>query len=158
MENPQNCDNSLKPKAIAMSSNFFKSEELKPKGTSYELDSFLDQIPFNEAGLVPVIAQQFDTLEVLMLAWMNREAIIQTLKTSEVTYWSRSRQEYWVKGKTSGHIQELKEMKADCDGDALLCLVDQKGAACHTFRKTCFFYQFNIENQSISISSDTPKK
>jgi phosphoribosyl-AMP cyclohydrolase len=137
--------------------NFFKSSETCIKGTSFEVQEFLDQIPFNEAGLVPVIAQQFDSKEVLMLAWMNRKAILKTLESGEVTYWSRSRQEYWVKGKTSGHMQYLKEMRADCDGDALLCLVDQRGAACHTLRNSCFFYQFDSDKQSFTIMSDIPK-
>ena len=94
---------------------------------------------YNDAGLLPVIAQDERTLEVLMLAWMNKEAIERTLETGKVTYWSRSRSEFWIKGKTSGNIQDLVEFRFDCDRDALLVIVRQKGAACHTKRKSCFF-------------------
>jgi phosphoribosyl-AMP cyclohydrolase len=96
-------------------------------------------LKFNDAGLLPAIAQQHDTGEVLMLAWMNAEAVAQTLETGQVTYWSRSRAEFWVKGKTSGHTQRLIDMRIDCDRDCILVLVDQTGAACHTNRRTCFY-------------------
>ena len=89
-------------------------------------------------GLVPAIAQQYDTGEVLRLGWMDDEALRRTLTTGRATYWSRSRQEYWVKGDTSGHIQQVKEVRLDCDGDTLLVKVDQTGAACHTGDRTCF--------------------
>ncbi len=89
-------------------------------------------------GLVAVIAQQWDTREVLMLAWMDAEALRRTLESGRATYWSRSRQEYWVKGDTSGHAQHVREVRLDCDGDAVLLLVDQTGAACHTGDRTCF--------------------
>ena len=94
---------------------------------------------YNEAGLLPVIAQDEITLEVLMLAWMNQEAVERTLKTGKVTYWSRSRSEFWIKGETSGNTQDLVELRFDCDRDALLVIVKQKGSACHTKRKSCFF-------------------
>ncbi|MDT7951158.1 MAG: phosphoribosyl-AMP cyclohydrolase [Acetobacteraceae bacterium] len=94
---------------------------------------------FDGAGLIPVIAQQHDTGEVLMLAWMNREAIGETLASGRVCYWSRSRSALWRKGETSGQTQRLVEMRLDCDGDALLVLVDQVGVACHTGRRSCFF-------------------
>jgi phosphoribosyl-AMP cyclohydrolase len=94
---------------------------------------------FNEKGLIPAIAQEVDTGEVLMMAWMNAEAIARTLETGRVTYWSRSRQSFWVKGETSGHTQELVEFRLDCDRDCLLVLVRQTGAACHTGARTCFF-------------------
>jgi phosphoribosyl-AMP cyclohydrolase len=97
-----------------------------------------DRLKRNADGLVPAIAQQYDTGEVLMLAWMNDEALHRTLTTGRATYWSRSRQEYWVKGETSGHQQWVKEVALDCDGDALLVLVDQVGAACHTGDRTCW--------------------
>lgn len=96
-------------------------------------------LTFNDAGLVPVIAQQHDTGEVLMLAWMNEQAVAQTLETGQVTYWSRSRSEFWVKGKTSGHTQKLVDMRIDCDRDCILVLVDQTGPACHTNRRNCFY-------------------
>ncbi len=94
---------------------------------------------FDAAGLIPVIAQEAETGEVLMLAWMSAEAVARTLETGRVTYWSRSRQAFWVKGETSGHVQELVEMRIDCDRDCLLVLVRQTGPACHTGRRSCFF-------------------
>ncbi|MCS6891120.1 MAG: phosphoribosyl-AMP cyclohydrolase [Rhodovarius sp.] len=99
----------------------------------------LAAIRFDAAGLIPCIAQQHDTGEVLMMAWMNREAVAETLATGRVCYWSRSRQALWRKGETSGQVQRLIELRLDCDGDALLALVDQQGVACHTGRRSCFF-------------------
>jgi len=99
----------------------------------------LDAIAWNEAGLVPAVAQQHDTGEVLMLAWMSRESLAATLYSGRVTYFSRSRNALWRKGDTSGHTQRLIEVRVDCDGDALLVLVDQTGAACHTGTRDCFF-------------------
>ncbi len=90
-------------------------------------------------GLVTAVVQQHDTREVLMVAWMDDEALRRTLTTGRATYWSRSRQEYWVKGETSGHRQWVQEVRVDCDGDTLLVLVDQEGAACHTGERNCFF-------------------
>lgn len=98
-----------------------------PEGLTYGVD-----------GLIPVIAQQWDTGEVLMLAHMDAEALRRTLASGRATYWSRSRQEYWVKGETSGNSQQVKEIRVDCDGDALLLLVDQTGPACHTGLRSCF--------------------
>jgi phosphoribosyl-AMP cyclohydrolase len=92
----------------------------------------------NERGLFPAIAQQFDTGEVLMLGWMDDEALRLTLTSGRCTYWSRSREEYWVKGETSGHLQWVKSVALDCDGDTVLVKVDQIGAACHTGDRTCF--------------------
>jgi phosphoribosyl-AMP cyclohydrolase len=89
-------------------------------------------------GLVPAIAQQHDTGEVLMLAWMDDEALHRTLTTGRATYWSRSREEYWVKGETSGHVQRVVSVSLDCDGDTVLVAVDQTGPACHTGTRTCF--------------------
>jgi phosphoribosyl-AMP cyclohydrolase len=91
------------------------------------------------AGLVAAVVQQHDTGEVLMLAWMDDEALRRTLTTGRATYWSRSRGEYWVKGETSGNRQWVRGVRVDCDGDALLVLVDQEGAACHTGERSCFF-------------------
>lgn len=93
---------------------------------------------FNEAGLMPAIAQDASTGAVLMLAWVNRAALSHTLATRQATYWSRSRSELWVKGATSGHHQRVREVRSDCDGDTLLYLVDQVGPACHTGARTCF--------------------
>ena len=92
----------------------------------------------DDAGLVAAVVQQYDTNEVLMLGWMDDEALHRTLTTGRVTFWSRSRQEYWRKGDTSGHVQWVKSVALDCDGDALLVRVDQVGAACHTGTRTCF--------------------
>ena len=93
---------------------------------------------YNDAGLIPAIAQSRDG-DVLMMAWMNAEAVVRTLETGRVTYWSRSRQSYWVKGETSGHVQSLVDFRVDCDRDCLLVVVDQEGPACHTHRRSCFY-------------------
>lgn len=103
------------------------------------IDEALDEIRFGPDGLVPAIAQQHDTGEVLMVAWMNREAVRLTLAEQRACYWSRSRQALWRKGETSGQVQYLRELRLDCDGDTLLLLVDQTGVACHTGRRNCFF-------------------
>ncbi|UWQ39177.1 phosphoribosyl-AMP cyclohydrolase [Leisingera aquaemixtae] len=94
---------------------------------------------YNDAGLIPCIAQDEASGEVLMMAWMNADAVARTLETRRVTYWSRSRQAFWIKGETSGHVQELVDLRVDCDRDCLLALVRQTGAACHTNRRTCFY-------------------
>ena len=94
---------------------------------------------YNADGLIPVIAQEDDTGDVLMMAWMNAEAVAKTLETRRVTYWSRSRQAFWIKGETSGHTQALIDFRVDCDRDALLVVVRQEGPACHTNRKSCFY-------------------
>ena len=94
---------------------------------------------YDAHGLIPAIAQDAANGDVLMLAWMNAEAVARTLETGQVTYWSRSRQSFWVKGETSGHVQKLVEMRVDCDRDTLLVLIEQTGPACHTNRRSCFF-------------------
>ncbi len=99
----------------------------------------LASICFDAQGLVPAIAQQHDTGEVLMMAWMNRESILETLATTRVCYWSRSRAALWRKGETSNQVQHLVDLRIDCDGDTLLLLVDQTGVACHTGRRSCFY-------------------
>ncbi|MDX1743037.1 MAG: phosphoribosyl-AMP cyclohydrolase [Ruegeria sp.] len=96
-------------------------------------------LKYNEAGLIPAIAQDESSGEVLMMAWMNAQAVEKTLETGRVTYWSRSRQSFWIKGETSGHVQELVDFRHDCDRDCLLVLVRQSGPACHTNRRTCFY-------------------
>lgn len=98
----------------------------------------LARVHFDDQGLVPAIAQQWDTREVLMMAWMNREALELTLATGDATYFSRSRQSLWVKGETSGHRQRVRSVSTDCDGDTLLVLVDQVDGACHTGDRSCF--------------------
>ena len=109
-------------------------------------EDILAAIAFNADGLVPAIAQQHDTGEVLMLAWMNRDAVAETLATRRVCYFSRSRNALWRKGETSGQVQHLKELRVDCDGDTLLLLVDQEGVACHTGRRSCFYRAARDEN------------
>ena len=101
--------------------------------------AFLDAIRFDGRGLVAAVAQQHDSGEVLMLAWMNREAVEETLATGRACYFSRSRRGLWRKGETSGQVQRLMDLRLDCDGDALLALVDQHGVACHTGRRSCFY-------------------
>lgn len=96
-------------------------------------------LKLNAEGLIPAIAQQFDSGEVLMMAWMNLEALDETLASGRVCYWSRSRGQLWRKGESSGQVQQLKELRLDCDGDTLLLLVDQTGPACHTGRRNCFY-------------------
>ena len=103
------------------------------------IERALGMIKFGPDGLIPAIAQQHDSGEVLMLAWMNREAVRASLAEGRACYWSRSRGRLWRKGETSGQVQRLCELRLDCDGDALLLLVDQKGVACHTGRRSCFF-------------------
>lgn len=103
-----------------------------------DLEARIAQVVWNDDGLAPVIVQQWDTQEVLMLAWVDAEALRRTLTSGRVTYWSRSRQEYWRKGDTSGNIQVVHEARLDCDGDAILLRVDQTGPACHTGTRTCF--------------------
>ncbi len=94
---------------------------------------------YNDAGLIPVIAQDDATNEILMMAWMNAEAVVRTLQTGHVTYWSRSRRAFWIKGESSGNRQELVELRVDCDRDCLLVRVRQTGPACHTNRRSCFY-------------------
>jgi phosphoribosyl-AMP cyclohydrolase len=114
-------------------------------GEGLPLQEVIDNLPYNADGLVPAIAQQHDSGEVLMMAWMNADSIRETLRTGRVCYWSRSRQAYWRKGESSGQEQHLVEMRFDCDGDALLLKVDQQGAACHTGRRNCFYNKVDGE-------------
>lgn len=116
------------------------------------LATILDQLKFNADGLIPAIAQQYDTQEVLMLAWMNRASITETLKTGRVCYWSRSRNAFWRKGESSGQMQLLKELRFDCDADTILLVVDQTGPACHTGRRSCFYNK--VEGEQVIIDRE----
>ena len=132
-----------------MDKHFFKELEPLAQGSKIPLSSALEALSFDQRGLIPAIAQQHDTGEVLMMAWMNRESLDETLNTGRVCYWSRSRSALWRKGESSGNIQRLVELRIDCDGDTLLCLVDQKGPACHTDRPNCFYLR--VEDDEVSI-------
>jgi len=133
--------------------DFFKTLESGTLGFAQPIAEALAALKYNEAGLVPAIAQDQSTGEVLMLAWMNRSAIEETLASGRVTYYSRSRQELWRKGDTSGHTQRLETMRIDCDGDALLLSVTQQGPACHTDRTSCFYLEVETQQQQIVVRS-----
>jgi phosphoribosyl-AMP cyclohydrolase len=107
---------------------------------SLEAGAWLDSVTWNEQGLVPVIAQEVGSKDILMMAWMNRDALLATMRLGEAVYWTRSRQKLWHKGEESGHTQKVKEIRLDCDGDTILLMVEQKdGIACHTGEHSCFF-------------------
>lgn len=125
-----------------------QSTRLTP--TRPEQDLF-SELNVNADGLVPAIAQQHDTGEVLMMAWMNRESLEETLRTGRVCYWSRSRRRLWRKGESSGQTQRLIELRIDCDGDTLLVLVEQTGPACHTGQRSCF-YRAVRDEQIVTLS------
>ena len=113
---------------------------------SLEPGPWLDAVAWNEQGLVPAIAQEVGTKDVLMMAWMNRDALLATLRLGEAVYWTRSRQKLWHKGEESGHTQKVKEIHLDCDGDTILLLVEQKdGIACHTGEHSCFFKRWDAD-------------
>ena len=141
---------------MSSSNALFKALESEGPGSSRPLAEVLDNIPFNDQGLIPVIAQDDDSGEVLMLAWMNREALEKTITTRTMTYWSRSRQSFWIKGETSGHFQRVQSMALDCDGDTLLCRVLQEGAACHTGRRNCFYLDIDADSDSVQVTSTAP--
>ncbi|MBE0448685.1 MAG: phosphoribosyl-AMP cyclohydrolase [Actinobacteria bacterium] len=113
----------------------------------------LEELKFDANGLIPAIIQEVGTNEVLMVAYMNREAVKRTIETGRTWFWSRSRQQYWCKGETSGHTQHVKEIRYDCDADSLLVLVEQVGVACHTGHKSCFYRAIDRETgSSINIA------
>ncbi len=127
----------------------FKNNEHQACGFRVPLSSALDNLCYNDAGLVPVIARQHNSGEILMMAWMNRAAIEETLSSGQVCYYSRSRKALWRKGEQSGQTQKLISMHIDCDGDALLVNVDQTGPACHTGRRDCFFWRVEGDHAEI---------
>jgi len=129
-----------------------KQTEKLRTGEGLPLAEVLDNLPYNADGLIPAIAQQHDTGEVLMMAWMNRESLEETLEKGRVCYFSRSRQKLWRKGESSGQVQVLKDMRFDCDGDTILLLVDQTGPACHTGRRSCFYNA--VRGDRVEVVSD----
>jgi phosphoribosyl-AMP cyclohydrolase len=134
-------------------SDVFKRLERVPTGTRESLATILDNIGWNDAGLIPAIAQQHDSGDVLMMAWMNRQSLQETLTTGWVCYWSRSRGKLWRKGESSGQMQILKAAHLDCDGDTLLLSVDQTGPACHTGRRSCFYVA--LDDDGAQTEGDT---
>lgn len=130
----------------------FKELESLPAGSTVALTPALDALRWGADGLVAAIAQQHGSGEVLMLAWMNREALEETLRTGRVCYWSRSRRALWRKGETSGQVQRLVSLAIDCDGDALLLQVDQQGPACHTGRRNCFYNR--VDGDHVTVATD----
>jgi len=130
----------------------FKQLEKAQQGDEFDWEALKSQVKFDKDGLIPAIAQQFDTHEVLMMAWMNEKSLEETLATGRVCYWSRSRQNYWRKGEESGQIQVLKSLSFDCDGDTILLQVDQTGPACHSGRRSCFYTQ--VDDQKAIITSN----
>jgi len=125
---------------------------------SLQADAWLDAVAWNDQGLVPVIAQEVGSKDILMMAWMNRDALLATLRLGEAVYWTRSRQKLWHKGEESGHTQKIKEIRLDCDGDTILLLVEQKdGIACHTGEHSCFFLQWD-SNQSAWVDESVSQK
>ena len=119
--------------------------------------SFFEKLKFNENGLIPAIIQEHCSGRVLMMAWMNRHSLKETIKTGRTHFWSRSRQKYWMKGETSGHIQTIKDIAFDCDGDTLLIQVDQIGAACHEGFKSCFYRSVDQDGRSFQQTEDRLK-
>jgi len=130
---------------------WFKSIEGQDEGTEFALAKVLEELTFDDQGLIPVIAQDEISKEVLMFAWMNKDALVETLNTGRMCYWSRSRKTLWRKGESSGHAQQLKTLRTDCDGDVLLASIAQLGAACHTYRRSCFYLKF--DDQTVKIDT-----
>jgi len=116
--------------------------------------NWYDQLKFNSDGLIPAIVQEQSTRRVLMMAWMNRASIEKTIATGKTHFWSRSRQKFWMKGETSGHVQTVKDVAFDCDGDTLLIQVEQTGAACHEGYKSCLFRSIGTEGERIDVTEE----
>ncbi len=138
-----------------MLNHFYQSLESISTGQCISLDECLKHLRFNNQGLIPVVTQCCQSKDVLMHAWMNRAALEKTLSTGRMTYWSRTRNAFWMKGETSGHIQKLVTIRFDCDGDTILCLVEQLGSACHTGRPNCFYLQVDRESQTVHLHPPT---
>ena len=135
-----------------MKHEYFQKLEHVEHNTAIDIAEIIDQLAFDSRGLIPVITQDATSKDVLMFAWMNKESLELTISTKRMTYWSRSRQNLWIKGETSGHTQKLVSMSFDCDGDVILCLVEQEGAACHTGRKDCFYLNVDFDNDKVLVS------
>lgn len=116
------------------------------------MSSPIDDLKYNADGLIPAIAQDHETGQVLMMAWMNRESLERTIDTGLATYWSRSRKKFWVKGETSGHVQKIKKISVDCDADTILLQIEQTGAACHENYRSCFFR--DLEDGVLTVNSE----
>lgn len=134
-----------------MENPFFQQVETAKSGSAISFSKLVEQLAFNNNCLIPVIAQDVNSKEVLMMAWMNLDALHKTLETRLMTYWSRSRDQLWVKGETSGHHQRLVELRFDCDGDSVLCLVEQAGVACHTGRQNCFYLKVMEDRKIVTL-------
>ncbi len=138
-----------------MSAPLFKRLERAPPGESVDLAEVLDALQFTDDGLIPAIAQRHDTGEVVMVGYMNRATLEETLNTGRVCYYSRSRKRVWRKGEESGNIQTLRELRIDCDGDALLLIVEQTGPACHTGQRRCFYLK--VDGDRVTVT-DAPER
>ena len=134
--------------------SLLKNLERAPQGETLDVDAVIAALRWNDAGLVPAIAQDAASRDVLMLAWMNEAALRETLTTGRACYWSRSRRDFWRKGETSGHAQQIREVRVDCDGDTILLLVDQTGAACHTGRRHCFYLRLDGDRAEVTLPVD----
>lgn len=115
---------------------------------------FIEQLKFNADGLIPAIIQDQASGRVLMMAWMNRDSLVKTLQTGRTWFWSRSRQKYWMKGESSGHVQLVKDVAFDCDGDTLLIQVEQTGAACHEGYRSCFFRSVGADGSEVRVTEE----
>lgn len=135
-----------------MKRTYFQKLEKHDVNLPLELMTVIEQLAFNEQGLIPVITQDATSKVVLMFAWMNQTSLCQTILTQRMTYWSRSRESLWIKGESSGHTQSLISMSFDCDGDVILCQVEQVGAACHTGRPNCFYLNVDLDQSQVIVS------
>jgi phosphoribosyl-AMP cyclohydrolase len=133
--------------------SWFKAIEGSAEGAQFPVADVVRELTFDQDGLIPVIVQDAHSKQVLMFAWMNREALAETLATQTMCYFSRSRQQLWRKGESSGHVQRLCSLRTDCDGDVLLAEVEQAGAACHTYRTSCFYLKF--EGEQVRVDSES---
>ena len=138
--------------------NSVKIEQMSDTNKNSQEQALLEAVTWNDQGLVPVIAQEVGSKDILMMAWMNRDALLETLRLGEAVYWTRSRQKLWHKGEESGHTQKVKEIRLDCDGDTILLLVEQKdGIACHTGEHSCFFMRLD-STKTVWVDESVSKK